>query len=176
MRKGFKKIFIGLIMATLLVFPLALISFSPNVVNAQPAQATPAKGSLLCGIFPFLNNVGAFGIKQAACGGGSAGNVAGRTGSFISFALNLIFIGLIILAVFIIIRSAIKYIQSEGNEGKIQEAQKAIKSVFVGIGVLIIGIVGIFIVIAFFNASGTLTTDTNQTDVGNFLNQASAAS
>ena len=80
--------------------------------------------------------------------------------NFLSNRLNLVisfvFIGIILIAVYIIIRAGVKYIQSQGDEGKIGEAQKAIKSVFIGIGLLFVGIVGIVLVLAFFNATGFL--------------------
>ncbi len=72
--------------------------------------------------------------------------------------LSLVFIGIILLSVVIIIQAGVKYIQSQGDETKIQESTKAIKSVFIGIGVLIVGIAGLILVLVFFNATGFLTS------------------
>ena len=89
--------------------------------------------------------------------------VLGFTQERLSQVVSLVFIGIILISVFIIVQSAVKYIQSQGEEAKIAEAQKAIRSVFVGIAVLFIGIIGLILVLAFFNASGLIS---NQVDLG----------
>jgi len=159
--KVIKKGIFTLLMAILLIFPLA---------STITAPANQVHANIICDVFPFINNVGALGINSV-CNGGKTGTVVTRTKDLIIFALNLIFVGLIIIAVFIIIRSAIKYIQSEGNESKIQEAQKAIKAVFVGIAVLIVGIVGIFIILAFFQASGATNVTNTPQEIQEITNQ-----
>ncbi|MEI7578952.1 MAG: hypothetical protein WCJ58_02805 [bacterium] len=65
-------------------------------------------------------------------------------------------IGLIVLVLFGVVYSllaAFKYIRSEGDPGKIEEAQKGIKAIFFGIAAMMIGIVGIVIVFVFFGAT-----------------------
>jgi amino acid transporter len=79
--------------------------------------------------------------------------------------VSLIFIGIIIISVFIIIQAGVKYIQSQGEEGKIAESQKSIKSVFVGIAILFVGIIGLVLVLAFFGGTGLLGTDDTLDDV-----------
>lgn len=79
--------------------------------------------------------------------------------SRIQFILGILFVGIVVLAVFIIISAGIKYIQSQGDESKIEEANKAIKNVFIGIAILIIGVVGVFVALIFFNALGIGTGD-----------------
>lgn len=74
----------------------------------------------------------------------------------LNLGLSLLFIGIILIAVFIIVQAGIKYVQSQGDEGKIAEAQKAIKSVFLGIGVLFVGLIGIILVLVVFNGLGLL--------------------
>lgn len=72
----------------------------------------------------------------------------------ITLALTLA-LGLIILvAVVYSLIAAFKYIQSQGDPGKIEEAQKAIKAIFMGIAAMLIGIVGVVLVYVFFGASG----------------------
>jgi len=84
--------------------------------------------------------------------------------------LSLVFIGIILLSVVIIIQAGVKYIQSQGDEGKIAESTKAIKSVFIGIGVLIVGIAGLILVLVFFNATGFLSSDTSGTTQQDCIN------
>jgi hypothetical protein len=73
-----------------------------------------------------------------------------------SLILSVVFVGIILIAVYIIIRAGITYISSQGKEEKIQEAQKAIKNVFIGIVVMFVGIVGIILVLAFFGGVGLI--------------------
>ncbi len=87
------------------------------------------------------------------------GIVLGFTQQRVSQVVSLVFIGIILISVFIIVQSGVKYIQSQGEEGKIQEAQKAIRSVFIGIAVLFVGIIGLILLLAFFNASGLVASE-----------------
>lgn len=145
-------------MRKLLIFATTLIIGAASFVSlaATPAyaQVDTSDGIDVCDfIRPICN---ALGIDPSDTGGTNETAqrfVAARLQLFIS----LIFVGIIILAVFIIIRAGVKYIQSQGDEGKIQEAQKAIKSVFIGIAVLFVGILGIVLVLAFFGGVGLLS-------------------
>src|SRR5690606_26169469 len=111
--------------------------------------------NLICRIFPFLAKAEAFNIN-AICGNVDSTEVGNSIQSTITLITTLIFIVIILFAVFIIIKAAVKYIRSEGDDTKIQEAQKAIKSVFVGIAALFIGVIGIIIVLAFFNVGDAI--------------------
>ncbi len=82
-------------------------------------------------------------------GSGSAGFVQSR----IQLGLVLALGAVVLIAVVYSILSALKYIQSQGDAGKIEEAQKAIKAIFFGIGAMLIAIVGIVLVFVFFGAS-----------------------
>ena len=79
--------------------------------------------------------------------------------SFLSNRVALVlflFLGAVVLiAVFYALSAAIKYIRSEGDPGKIEEAQKAIKAIFLGIAAMFIGIVGIILIFVFFNVNIT---------------------
>lgn len=57
---------------------------------------------------------------------------------------------LVLVAVVYSLMAAFKYIQSQGDPGKIEEAQKAIKAIFMGVAAMMIGIVGIVLVFVFF--------------------------
>lgn len=64
-------------------------------------------------------------------------------------ALLYIILGAIILvAVVYSILAGIKYIRSEGDPGKIEEAQKAIKAILMGVASIFVGILGIVLVYA----------------------------
>lgn len=87
------------------------------------------------------------------------------TTSRASQIVSLIFIGIIIIAIFIIVRAGVQYIQSQGQEEKIADAQKAIKSVFIGIAVLFVGIVGLILVLAFFRGTSLIGGENSLQDI-----------
>lgn len=82
-------------------------------------------------------------------GAGAAPFITGRVRTGLFIALGL----LILVAVVYALLAAFKYIQSQGDPGKIEEAQKAIKAIFYGIAAMMIGIVGIVLVFVFFGNS-----------------------
>ncbi len=117
--------------------------------------------NLLCRIFPFIYQID---FTKGLCGTESdLSAVAG----LVQFLLSMIFVGIIAIAIFFIIKSAIKYIRSEGDEGKVEEAKKALKAVFIGILTLIGGLVGLLIVISFIGAQDALDQDIeNNSSIG----------
>lgn len=158
---------------TLTSILFALVTLAAPVFIVRPVQA---QQSPLCTIFPFLQGIQLFGgicnINDQNVEG-EVNNVATTAGSLVSFGLSLIFVGIIAVAVYVIIKAAIKYIRSEGDEAKIEEAQKAIKTVFMGVGALLVGIVGLVIILVFFQSSGALAGPQDGTGVDlidNFLN------
>ena len=127
--------------------------------------------NLICTVFPFINSVGAFGISSLCSPSGiDADSTSNTIRSTFNLIVSLIFVAIIIFSIYVIIRAAIKYIRSEGDPAKIEEAQKAIKSVFIGIAALFVGLIGIVIIIAFFGAGGALTTNQVNNDVNPLLN------
>lgn len=163
MRKLSKTFAIG----ALATFMFAVASFLPiNQVTVN------AQDNLICKLFPFIGDID---ITSGLCGG-DAGQTASSIGEWLKFGLSLIFIGIIIIAVVSIIKAAIEYIRSEGDEGKVQEASKSIKSVFIGIGALIVGLVGLAIVLTVIGADESLNTPDTPDNAGivdNFLNSLS---
>ncbi len=125
--------------------------------------------NLVCQIFPFLSSVDAFGINSL-CSGVTDPSAAT---SFIRFLLSAVFVGIIIISIYVVIKSALKYIQSEGDDKKIGEASKAIKAVFIGIAALFVGVIGIIIVLAFFKATGALKTEDTPDIIDNLLSTPS---
>lgn len=71
------------------------------------------------------------------------------------FAFFLVLGGLVIASVVYSIIAAYKYITSQGDTGKIEEANKSIKAIFMGIAAMVVGIVGMVIVFTVVGASPT---------------------
>ena len=82
-------------------------------------------------------------------GAGAAGFLTSR----IQLALVIALGAVVLVAVVYAILAAFKYISSQGDAGKIEEAQKAIKAIFLGIAAMLIAIVGIVLVFVFFGAA-----------------------
>lgn len=139
----------------LLIIPMVVFIGFSSLSVTMPTKVVAENA--VCTIFPFLSGIGMFGVGEAICGTGGVEEVgvgaAQKTANFVKLVLQLVFVGIIIIAVFIIIKSAIKYIRSEGEEDKVKDAQKSIKTVFLGIVALFIGILGIVLVLAFFQVN-----------------------
>lgn len=113
-------------------------------------------------IGPICNAIGITGAE-----GEGAGPIAQKfLRDRLNLGLSLLFIGIILISVFIIVQAGIKYIQSQGDEGKIQDAQKSIRSVFLGIGLLFVGVIGIVLVLVVFNGLGLLAPGGTDQDCG----------
>lgn len=150
----FKKVFV--------VLGLTAVSFCSLAFTA-PQPVAAQDGNLICRIFPFIGQIQTFGISQLC----KDANVAGQTATssvvaLVKLGLQLIFVGIIVISIYVIIKAAVQYIRSEGDEDKVKQSQKAIKTVFVGIAALFIGIIGIIIVLAFFQAGGALDDPTDE--------------
>ncbi len=72
-----------------------------------------------------------------------------------NFAFFLVLGGLVIASVIYSIIAAYKYITSQGDTGKIEEANKSIKAIFMGIAAMVVGIVGMVIVFTVVGARPT---------------------
>lgn len=148
------------------LFVIPMIAFVGLASLTVSMPQTVSAQTSVCTVFPFLETIGLFGIGSSLCGTTDASDTGAKAATaaanMIQLVLQLIFIGIIVVAVYVIIKSALKYIRSEGEEAKVQEAQKAIKTVFVGVAALFIGILGIVLVLAFFQASGAVDTENTQ--------------
>lgn len=153
-----------------------MFAFSPFMPLVSKVSADENQ-SLLCDVFPFINNIRTFNI-YTVCGTPSADlnkeNLGTTAVNIARIAASFIFVGIIIVAVYIVIKAAVKYIRSEGDDKKIEEASKAIKSVFVGLIALFIGIIGLVLILVLFDALGAIndapSVDTiidNQDDLNN---------
>ena len=140
----------------MLAFGVVGLFVSPVGVSAQQGEDL---GTGRVGVCTFIGPIcNALGINSGDPGQTAATTVRG----WVNLGITLLFIGIILIAVFIIVQAAVKYIQSQGDEGKIAEAQKAIKSVFIGIALLFVGIIGIVLVLAFFSATNFLGGGDNE--------------
>ena len=144
MKKFFVHAILGL--SILLTVPLAGIENSILNVSAQ---------SPICNIFPFLDSSNY--LFGGICSGDGESNVS-TVIALVQLALALIFIGIIIVAIFVIIKAAVKYIRSEGTAEKVEEAKNAIKQVFMGIGALFFGIIGIILILVLFDSLAATTS------------------
>ncbi len=83
---------------------------------------------------------------------------AGTTVTFILSVLRngliLLFAGIIIIAIFYTAAAGLKYIRSEGESEKIEEAQNSLRSVFIGILATFLGVIGVFIMTGVFSNQG----------------------
>src|SRR5690606_23722251 len=77
----------------------------------------------------------------------------------VQLVVSLIFVGIIAYGIFLVIKASLTIIRSEGNPDKIQGGSNMIKAVFIGIGIIFVGIVGLVLVLAFFDATGIVTVN-----------------
>lgn len=82
-------------------------------------------------------------------------------GSLIKFGLSAVFVGIIIIGIFSVIRAALKIIQSEGDPKKLEEGTNVLKGVWVGLVIIFLGVFGIIFILIFFNAQGAADPNTN---------------
>lgn len=132
-----------------------LLMFLPQTVYA---------GGDLCSIFGPLCDAMGIGPGDNGLTGETAFNY---TAARINIVISLIFVLIITVAVFIIVKAGVKYIQSQGNAEMIGEAQNAMRNVFIGIAMLFIGIVGIILVLAFFGGTQLLESGVSLRDIFN---------
>ena len=76
-----------------------------------------------------------------------------KVSGFVRLALTLAFGIVILAAVAYSIMAAIKYITSQGDAGKVEEANKAIKAIFQGVAMMFVGIIGVVIVFFIFDVA-----------------------
>jgi hypothetical protein len=121
-------------LSSLAVFSLVVASFS-SVAFAAQSSILPDS------IRDLLNSLGPAGICASS-----------YITSRVQFVLVLALGGIVLVAVAYALLAAFKYIRSEGESGKMEEAQKSIKAIFIGIAAMLIAIIGIVLVFAIFGA------------------------
>ncbi|MBN1332116.1 hypothetical protein JW978_04575 [Candidatus Dojkabacteria bacterium] len=83
----------------------------------------------------------------------SGSTVTEKIVGFLRLALTLAFGAVILVAVLFSIMAAIKYIRSQGDSGKVEEANNAIKAIFQGVAAMFVGFIGIVIVFFIFDVA-----------------------
>jgi len=162
----FKSLFaFAKILILLLFLNLFLLSNHSFLVSKVYAQKNEPQ-NLICDLFPFLRSL-QFGVSSF-CEKKDGQEAVRQSAELIRFILSLIFVAIVIIAIYVIIKAALTYIQSEGNEEKVKQAKKAIQNVFIGIGALFVGLIGLIVVLAFFGASGAVQTEVPNA-IKNFL-------
>lgn len=126
---------VKLLTTVLTLLTLLLVPF--GMVSRVGAQST------LCDVFP---------CDRAA-------NPDITIGGVITLVTQLIFVGFIGFGVILIIKGAIKITRSEGDDAKVQEGAQAVKGAMIGLGMVLLGIIGLVVLTAVFNATDLFGTD-----------------
>ena len=129
--------------------------------------------------FEIFSPIKTFAVNTGVCGflpcntapiclGGAdcEGNALSQVGSVLEISLSFIFVGILVYGVWLIIQAAVKIVRSEGNEEQIQSGYKMIKGAYIGIILIIVGIVGLVIVLIIFNATDLFKIAPSQTPPG----------
>lgn len=104
---------------------------------------------------------------STACGLLGCGNIGIDISRFdnlnllgiISLISSLIFGVIIIIGIFYVIKGSLKIMRSEGEVSKIEEGNKIFKGVFIGIVMILGGILGLVLMLALFDAGGVATVN-----------------
>lgn len=76
-----------------------------------------------------------------------------------SLLVSFIFIGIIALGIFFIIKAVFKIIRSEGDSAKVEEGSKIFRGIFIGLFIILAGIVGLVLMVALFQAGDVFNTN-----------------
>lgn len=129
-----------LVLSTFVAFATILMPIS---VSAGPTA--PAKGSSVILPNPIED------LNPTIVTDNKKGDTIAKA---VTNAMTIMFIVVFIVAVFYTFMAAIKYIRSEGNEQKVEEAKNAVKAVLFGVAAMFIAIIGILLINAFFGGNG----------------------
>lgn len=91
----------------------------------------------------------------------ACGDVNSQVTSVIQVGISVAFVLIILYGIFLIIKAALTIIRSNGDPSQLESGVNMIRGVYIGIGIIFIGIIGLVIVIAFFGAGGILNTTVN---------------
>lgn len=86
-------------------------------------------------------------------------------GGIIRIGVASIFALIIVYGIIMVIRATIRIIRSEGDPLKLQEGFGIVRGVILGIVIIFVGLIGMVVVIAFFNA-GSIVNVTPQPPSG----------
>jgi hypothetical protein len=88
-------------------------------------------------------------------------NVNERVENLVKFGLSAIFVVIIIIGIYQIVRAVLKIIRSEGKQEDLEGGYNILKGVWVGIGLFFVGVIGLVIVLAVLDSGGIVSTDVN---------------
>lgn len=88
-------------------------------------------------------------------------NVNDQVTNLIKVAISAVFALIVLYGIFLIIKAALTIIRSNGDPGQVQSGADILRGVYIGIGIIFVGLIGLIIVIAFFGAEGILSTNVN---------------
>lgn len=93
-------------------------------------------------------------IKVNLIPSGPAGTTTRFVLNLLTNGLILLFTGIIIVAIVYSALAGLKYIRSQGEAEKIEEAQNALKAVFIGVAAVFVGIIGVILISGIFVNQG----------------------
>ncbi len=70
-------------------------------------------------------------------------------------ALMLLFVGIILVAIFYSAMAGLKYIRSQGEQEEVEQAQESIKSVLIGIAAVFVGVIAVLLISGIFANPGS---------------------
>ncbi|CAG1022498.1 hypothetical protein DOJK_01712 [Patescibacteria group bacterium] len=91
----------------------------------------------------------------------ACGDVNSQVTNLIKALLAFIFIAIMLYGVFLIIKAAVTIIRSNGDPSQIEAGVGMMRGVYIGIGIIFVGLIGLIIVLAFFGAGGILNVTLN---------------
>lgn len=91
----------------------------------------------------------------------ACGDVNDQVTNVIKFGIAAVFGLIIIYGIFLIIKAALTIIRSNGDASQVEAGANILRGVYVGIGIIFVGIIGLIIVIAFFGAGGITNVELN---------------
>lgn len=89
-------------------------------------------------------------------------NVNSTIENTVRLGVSLVFVGIIALGFFYVIKAAVKIIRGEGDSGEIEKGLTSIKSVYIGVALIFAGILGIVIVTGVFGAGSVFSLEINE--------------
>lgn len=140
-----------LTISNLKIFFFSSVLFTSTFVYTSIVSAQEVCGLLPCNTY----ENSAFNIS---------GDLNGQVGGFVRLFVSLIFVLIVLYGVFMIVRAALKIIRSEGDAGQVEEGQRMVKGVLIGIGLIFVGVIGLIVIFAFFGAGGVVNTQVNVPD------------
>jgi hypothetical protein len=88
-------------------------------------------------------------------------NINQTVEDLLKYGLSAIFVGILILGVYQIVKAVLKIIRSEGKQEDLEGGYNILKGVWVGIGLFFVGVIGLVIVLAVLDSGGIVSTDVN---------------